>query len=71
MESGGRMDAADRTVEKRFLVMADFDSAKRGWTKGMWYEATPPISAASSFTPAQARFSATSRTIWSPSMAAR
>src|SRR5690349_12426608 len=45
MESGGRMDDIDRTVDKRFQVMADFDSPKRGWTKGNWYEAMPPISA--------------------------
>jgi hypothetical protein len=45
MESGGRMEDIDRSVDKRFQVMADFDSAKRGWTKGKWYEAMPPISA--------------------------
>lgn len=45
MESGGRMDEQDRTVDKRFQVMADFDSAKRGWKKGNWYDAVPPLSA--------------------------
>ena len=45
MESGGRMDDIDRSVDKRFQVMADFDSEKRGWTKGQWYQAMPPISA--------------------------
>jgi hypothetical protein len=45
MESGGRMDEQDRTVDKRFQVMADADSAKRGWKKGNWYDAVPPLSA--------------------------
>ena len=45
MESGGRMDDVDRTVDKRFQVMADFDSAKRGWQKGHWYDAVPPLAA--------------------------
>jgi hypothetical protein len=45
MESGGRMDDQDRTVDKRFQVMADADSAKRDWTKGHWYDAVPPLSA--------------------------
>jgi hypothetical protein len=45
MESGGQMDDIDRTVDKRFQVLADFDSEKRDWTKGKWYDATPPISA--------------------------
>ena len=41
MESGGRMDDMDRTVDKRFQVMADFDAARRGWKKGGWYDAVP------------------------------
>ncbi|HEX5397923.1 MAG TPA: sialate O-acetylesterase [Verrucomicrobiae bacterium] len=45
MESGGRMDAQDRTVDPRFQVMADADSARRGWEKGHWYDAVPPLSA--------------------------
>ena len=45
MESGGRMDEMDRTVDKRFQVMADFDSANRGWKKGNWYDAVPPLAA--------------------------
>jgi len=45
MESGGRMDEQDKTVDKRFQVMADFDSAKRGWKKGEWYDAVPPLTA--------------------------
>ncbi len=45
MESGGRMDDQDKTVDKRFQVMADADSAKRGWQKGHWYDAVPPLAA--------------------------
>lgn len=45
MESGGRMDEQDKIVDKRFQVMADFDSTNRGWKKGQWYEAVPPLSA--------------------------
>jgi hypothetical protein len=43
MESGGRMNEADRTVDKRFQVLADFDNASRGWKKGQWYDAVPPL----------------------------
>jgi hypothetical protein len=45
MESGGKMDEADRTVDKRFQVLADFDSTNRGWKKGQWFDAVPPLSA--------------------------
>ena len=45
MESGGRMEEVDRTVDKRFQVLADFDAPKRGWTKGQWYDAVPPLAA--------------------------
>jgi hypothetical protein len=45
MESGGRMNEADRTVDKGFRVMADFDAPRRGWEKGQWYDAVPPLSA--------------------------
>ena len=45
MESGGRMNEADRTVDKRFQVLADFDNASRGWKKGQWYDAVPPLTA--------------------------
>ena len=45
MESGGRMDDQDKTVDKRFQVMADFDSAKRDWKRGSWYDAVPPLAA--------------------------
>lgn len=45
MESGGRMDDQDKTVDKRFQVMADFDAPNRGWKKWNWYEAVPPLTA--------------------------
>ncbi|MBL9166179.1 MAG: hypothetical protein JNN07_00390 [Verrucomicrobiales bacterium] len=45
MESGGKMDEQDRTVDKRFQVLADFDSTNRGWKKGHWYHAAPPLAA--------------------------
>lgn len=45
MESGGRMEEADRAVDKRFQVLADFDAPSRGWTKGRWYQAAPPLTA--------------------------
>ena len=45
MESGGAMNQEDRTVDKRFQVMADFDNTSRGWKKGNWYTATPPLAA--------------------------
>jgi hypothetical protein len=32
-------------VDKRFQVMADFDNASRGWKKGNWYDAVPPLAA--------------------------
>jgi hypothetical protein len=37
MESGGRMNEADRMVDKRFRVMADFDAPGRMGRK--WYAA--------------------------------
>src|SRR4029453_1127819 len=45
MESGGKMDESDRTVDKRFQVMADADAPNRGWKKGQWYDAVPPLAA--------------------------
>jgi hypothetical protein len=45
MESGGRMEEMDRTVDKRFQVLADFDNPNRGWKKGNWYDAVPPLAA--------------------------
>ncbi len=43
MEGGGRIEDADRTVDKRFQVLADFDVPNRGWKKGQWYDAVPPL----------------------------
>jgi hypothetical protein len=43
MEGGGRIEEQDRTVEKRFQVLADFDNPSRGWKKGQWYDAVPPL----------------------------
>lgn len=45
MDSGGRMNDADRDVPERLLVMADFDIEQRGWQKGSWYHAVPPLAA--------------------------
>ncbi|HEX4797550.1 MAG TPA: sialate O-acetylesterase [Humisphaera sp.] len=45
MESGARMADMDRTVDKRFQVLADFDAPNRGWKKGNWYDAVPPLTA--------------------------
>jgi Carbohydrate esterase, sialic acid-specific acetylesterase len=45
MESGGRMADIDKTVDKRFRVLADFDNNNRGWKKGNWYDAIPPLTA--------------------------
>jgi hypothetical protein len=45
MESGGAMNEADREVDNRFQVMADFDAPNRGWEKGKWYDAVPLLSA--------------------------
>ena len=45
MESGGKMDETDRMVDKRFQVMADVDAPNRGWKKGQWYDAVPPLAA--------------------------
>jgi hypothetical protein len=43
MESGGKIEEKDRTVDKRFQVLADFDNPKRDWKKGQWYDAVPPL----------------------------
>ncbi|TWU58398.1 sialate O-acetylesterase [Rubripirellula reticaptiva] len=45
MESGGSMNDEDRNVDERFLLMADFDNADRGWEKNNWYHAVPPLAA--------------------------
>src|SRR4051812_1127749 len=43
MEGSGQIEQADRTVDDRFQVLADFDNPSRGWTKGQWYVAVPPL----------------------------
>lgn len=45
MDSGGKMAEADRTVDERFQTLADFDAPARGWKKGQWYPAVPPLTA--------------------------
>ena len=45
MESGGQMNDADRIVNERFRVMADFDAPNRDWKKDQWYHAVPPLAA--------------------------
>src|SRR5665213_3862386 len=45
MESGARTEESDRTVNKRFRVLADFDAPNRGWKKGNWYDAVPTLTA--------------------------
>jgi hypothetical protein len=43
MEGGGTMNESDKTVDKRFQVMADFDDAARNRKFGQWYDAVPPL----------------------------
>ena len=43
MEGGGRIEEQERTVDPRFQVLADFDNPSRGWKKGQWYDALPPL----------------------------
>ena len=43
MEGVGQIEGPDRTVEHRFQVLADFDNPSRGWKKGQWYTAIPPL----------------------------
>ena len=43
MEGGGRIEERDRIADKRFQVLADFDVPNRGWKKGNWYDAVPPL----------------------------
>jgi hypothetical protein len=45
MESGARMEEMDRTVDKRFQVLQDFDAPNRNRIKGNWYDAVPPLTA--------------------------
>ncbi|PWT91891.1 MAG: sialate O-acetylesterase [Blastocatellia bacterium] len=43
MEGGGTIDDDDLIVDPRFQVLADFDVPSRGWKKGQWYTAVPPL----------------------------
>jgi hypothetical protein len=43
MEGGGKIEEDDLTVDPRFQVLADFDVPSRGWKKGQWYAAVPPL----------------------------
>jgi alpha-L-fucosidase 2 len=43
MEGGGALNDSERTVDKRFQVMADFDNPARNWQFGQWYDAVPPL----------------------------
>ena len=43
MEGGGKIEEQDRIADKRFQVLADFDVPSRGWKKGEWYDAIPPL----------------------------
>jgi hypothetical protein len=43
MEGGGRIEERDRTVDKRFQVLADFDVPARDRKMGQWYDAIPPL----------------------------
>ncbi len=43
MEGGGRIEERDRTVDKRFQVLSDFDVPAREKKMGQWYDAIPPL----------------------------
>jgi hypothetical protein len=43
MEGGGGIEEDDLKVDPRFQVLADFDVPSRGWKKGEWYTAVPPL----------------------------
>jgi hypothetical protein len=43
MEGGGSIEVRDRTVDKRFQVLADFDNPANNRKFGQWYEALPPL----------------------------
>lgn len=43
MEGGGIIEEWEKTVDPRFRVLADFDVPERGWKKGEWYDAIPPL----------------------------
>jgi len=43
MEGGRTIEEQDRIGDPRFQVLADFDNPSRGWKKGQWYTAVPPL----------------------------
>jgi hypothetical protein len=43
MEGDWTIEDQDRVVDSRFKVLADFDVPNRGWKKGQWYTAVPPL----------------------------
>lgn len=43
MEGGGALLESDRTVDRRFQILADFDTPDRGRKMGEWYDAIPPL----------------------------
>ena len=43
MEGGGPIQENERSVDKRFQVLADFDTPDRGRKMGQWYDAIPPL----------------------------
>ncbi len=48
MDGAGRIEEQDRTVDKRFQVLAALDMPNQGREKGKWYDAVPPLCRASS-----------------------
>lgn len=43
MDGAGRIEEQDRTVDKRFQVLAALDYPRMGRKKGHWYDAVPPL----------------------------
>ena len=43
MEGGGAILESELLPDPRFKVLADFDNPGRGWLKGNWYDAVPPL----------------------------
>lgn len=43
MEGGGALQESDKTVDRRFQVLADFDTPARNRKMGEWYDAIPPL----------------------------
>ena len=43
MDGAGGIEVQDKTVDKRFMVLAAIDSTKQDRSKGNWYPAVPPL----------------------------